>query len=323
MILSLASAIAWPAAFRRGIASAALLIALATAACSKAESAPPVTILGGPGRVPGRFVTPRAVAVRDGKIAVADRSGRLQVFSKGALERELIVVDGKAGFPLGLFWEKDGGLVLVDTHNAKVRFLDRELIDRNAIATFGDDGTPACPQRAVRDAQGRLYLTEYGLGSANRVRVFDPDGRQVLSFGGFGNEAGQFLRPIGIAVVGEEIFVADVTDRIQVFATTDGRYLRVFGRPGRGPGEIRYPYGLCAVGQTLYVAEFGNHRVQRFTLAGASTGVFGGPGQEPGKFNSPWDIAADEAGLLYVADSGNHRIVIFDPGAVTWKDGGS
>ena len=96
---------------------------------------------------------------------------------------------------------------------------------------------------------------------------------------------------MGITLIGDEVFVADQSDRIIVFRK-DGTFLRAFGRTGRGAGELKYPYGLCAVGSTLFVCEYGNHRIQRFDRAGRSQGWFGGPGDGPEQFSGPWDIAA-------------------------------
>jgi DNA-binding beta-propeller fold protein YncE/4-amino-4-deoxy-L-arabinose transferase-like glycosyltransferase len=40
--------------------------------------------------------------------------------------------------------------------------------------------------------------------------------------------------------------------------------------------------------------------------------AWGGPGTGPGEFNEPRDIAVDEAGRLYVADTGNRRVQVLD-----------
>lgn len=49
---------------------------------------------------------------------------------------------------------------------------------------------------------------------------------------------GAFQDPTGIAVAGQEVFVADLRDgRIQVFYLS-GNFLRSFGQPGEGQGEL-------------------------------------------------------------------------------------
>ncbi len=46
----------------------------------------------------------------------------------------------------------------------------------------------------------------------------------------------------------------------------------------------------------------------------AAVQVWGSQGKGKGQFQDPRGIAVDEAGNVYVADSGNHRIQVFDPG---------
>lgn len=282
-----------------------------------------IKTIGGPGRSPGRFVTPRAVGVVGEDILVADRSGRLLRFgTDGTYRSSITVVADNAGFPLGVSPAADGGFILTDTHHAKVRFFDRESRETHAIDILDDLGRPTCPQRAVRDAGGRLFLSEFGEGASNRVRIYDAAERLERTFGGYGDGPGRFMRPIGVALTDGLFFVTDISDRIQAF-TKDGEFRRAFGKTGGGAGEVRYPHGLAASGGMLYVAEFGNHRIQRFTPAGVSRGTFGRPGQGDGEFSGPWDVAADSRGLLYVADSGNHRIVVIDPARVHWEGGGA
>ncbi len=299
----------------------ALALALPIASCGELVSLDEGTVvhLGGPGRRPGRFVTPRAVSVAGDWLFVVDRSGRVQGLTlDGQQRREVIVVEGERGFPIGIVGDAAGGFVLCDTHSSRLRFFDGEFSETGSLGAEGQgEGQFTLPQRIARDDEGRLYVTEYGEGPANRVQVFDAERRFLFSFGSFGTGPGQFTRAMGVAIIGDEVFVADVSDRILVHDRS-GRYLREFGTSGVGLGELRYPYGLCAIGDTLYVCEYANHRVQRFDRMGHSTGSFGRAGRGRGEFDGPWDITCDEAGLLYVCDTGNHRVVVFDPQQVPW-----
>lgn len=68
----------------------------------------------------------------------------------------------------------------------------------------------------------------------------------------------------------------------------------------------------------IYVADTWNHRVLKF-VDGRQVLVIGGYGVPPspteglGSFWGPRDVALDEAGNIYVADTGNKRIQMFDP----------
>ncbi len=56
-----------------------------------------------------------------------------------------------------------------------------------------------------------------------------------------------------------------------------------------------------------------NGRVAVFKTDGTPLFYFGKKGQEPGEFKSPLGLTVDTRGRIYVADTGNHRIQIFDP----------
>jgi hypothetical protein len=71
--------------------------------------------------------------------------------------------------------------------------------------------------------------------------------------------------------------------------------------------------------QRVYVADTCNHRIQIFEYDAAAAGgavdylgEFGQYGDGPGQFNRPEDVFVGPFGLVWVADTGNHRIQIFD-----------
>ena len=63
----------------------------------------------------------------------------------------------------------------------------------------------------------------------------------------------------------------------------------------------------------VYVMDGVNNKVKVFNLKGAPLFSFGGTGKGNGKFNFPLGIGVDKSDLVYVADSGNHRVQIFSP----------
>ena len=93
-----------------------------------------------------------------------------------------------------------------------------------------------------------------------------------------------------------------------------GKVLRRWGKPGSGPGEFRFippdpsdptdAEGKIAVGPDgkVYVSDSGNGRVQVFTPQGRFVRQFGSFGSGKGQFLRPSDLAADNAGNVYVAD---------------------
>ena len=300
---------------------AGLLAALLAACGGAGDGASGVRVIGGPGGADGRFITPRSVSVAAGRLWVADRSGRVQCLDLEG--RHLLTARVESpetrGFPVGVTALDDGGCLVCDTHASRVLRLDADGRQVLAFGRYGPGhGEFTYPERAAV-SDGRWFISEYGEGAANRVQVFETAGDFVRAFGSYGHGPGQFTRCIGLALLGDEVFVADVSDRIIVYSL-QGRFLREFGRSGTSPGELRYPYGLCIHDGLLCVAEYGNNRVQRFTPDGETRGCFGRAGRAPGEFSGPWDVCSDGR-FLYVADTGNHRVQVIDSADVTWHTG--
>lgn len=110
-----------------------------------------------------------------------------------------------------------------------------------------------------------------------------------------------------------------------------------WGEPGDGPGQFDAPEGV-AVDSTgrVFVADTNNHRVQVFDPDGEFIGQWGSfcdlesnEGCESetghGQFNAPEGIAySPVTGVVYVTDSGNGRIQVFEPnGSFRFAWGGS
>ncbi len=113
------------------------------------------------------------------------------------------------------------------------------------------------------------------------------------------------------------------------------------GASGWLGGEFRDPFGAAAAAGRIYVADFINQRIQRFdalgnfqrawgkdVVAGGGTGFevctakasckAAPSGALGGELHDPYDVAADAAGNVYVADTGNHRIQKFNASG-TWE----
>ncbi len=137
---------------------------------------------------------------------------------------------------------------------------------------------------------------------------------------------GGFSHPAGIALDGaDNMYVADTDNSVIRRVSATGEITTVAGIfqvPGHLDGAstlstFRAPRGVAVDGAgTIYVADTGNDVIRKITPQGVVTTLAGdfliegaadGRGEDA-RFRAPTGIAADRAGNLYVADTGNHAI---------------
>jgi hypothetical protein len=91
----------------------------------------------------------------------------------------------------------------------------------------------------------------------------------------------------------------------QVFSE-NGKWLRKFGSTDLSD-TLKCPTGIafdCA--GNLFVCETLNNRLQVFKRDGTQLWTFG-----DGQFTEPRGVCVSENGLIFVADTGNHRVCVF------------
>jgi DNA-binding beta-propeller fold protein YncE len=246
--------------------------------------------------------------------------------------------------PAGLGLEAPQGLTL-DATGTKLYIADdvhnRVVVARadnmDGIAVAGSAGTGPGqfqnPYDVAVDASNppRLYVADNLNG---RVQVFDANSLvfiQSLGSMGYGPGVGnlEIVRSVGALAdaPGGAIYVADTANnRIQAF-DPGGAVRSAFGIAGRGPGYSTRPRGVTfAPDGGVTVADSFNYRVAMYgpdgtyldqrALISPSVG-FAVPSDVTGGFQFPGAVAYDPSGNLWIADTGNNRVVIESPtGAV-------
>lgn len=163
---------------------------------------------------------------------------------------------------------------------------------------------------AVSDDGQRLYVSDF---AQLAVFVFDFAQRTFRKIG----EKEALARPVGVALDGEErLYVVEQLKKgISVF-DLNGTRVRFITDP-----SMERPSGIAldrARGR-IYVADTAHtksqeHTVKVFDLAGQRLGTIGrGKGEGEGQFLFPTYLAVDGTGNLYVSDTLNARVQVFDP----------
>ncbi len=162
----------------------------------------------------------------------------------------------------------------------------------------------------VAARRGRIFVADSINAS---VKLFDVPGRRFLSIGG-----NELRMPLGLDVDDAGLlYVVDATAKVVRVYDTEGNQVRLMG----GPSWFARPTGVAVdgKGERVYVADTGGvtkqeeHRVRVFDARdGKHLFDFGKRGTQPGEFNLLRDVAVAPDGRVYVIDSGNFRIQVFD-----------
>ena len=282
--------------------------------------------VGYSGQGEGQFADPRGVAVdAQGNVHVADTNNhRIQVFdSNGAFLRQWGAQgdgDGQFNEPWGIAVDGDGNVYVADTWNHRIQKFDK---NGKFLAKWGEfrdsQGTTELEQghfygpRALAVAlDGTLLVVDTG---NERVERFGSDGKFLGAYGGFGAEDGQFWEPVGIAVDGDgNVYIADTwNQRVQKF-DKDFRYVTKWGiNTWVGQSVVNKPCLAADSRGHVYASDPEGYRLLEFTGDGEFVASYGQYGSGIGDFNLPIGLCVDAGDSLWVADSGNHRIMKFGP----------
>jgi tripartite motif-containing protein 71 len=153
-----------------------------------------------------------------------------------------------------------------------------------------------------------------------RIQAFAANRTFIRSIGGFGQEPGQFLRPIDVAInpTGNLAVLDDKRWDVQTFAP-DGTLVATIPLQSTGTGAYEMNSLAIDLEGNFYVAELSEELpkariVEKFDPAGNLVQQYGqAPG--PGKLvDHPGRIAVDPAGNVYVTENeSNPRILVFTP----------
>jgi GT2 family glycosyltransferase/DNA-binding beta-propeller fold protein YncE len=247
--------------------------------------------------------------------------------------------------PDGVAIAPDGDLIVADSHNGRIRRVDRETKVITTIAGSGDSGYDGDEQPAVEAAldtpsavaaaaNGDIYIAD----TLNyRVRVVDArtglihtmagdgrvgDGQQVGDGGPATSAHLNMPSDVAIDTRNGDLYIADmhhnrvrrVDARTRIITTVAGS--GVWGNSGDGgpatAARLAGPAGVAVVHEaggkvTIFIADYYNGFVRAVGPDGIIRNL-SGEGRET--FGAPTRVAYDpRRGFLYVADSSQDRVV--------------
>ena len=125
--------------------------------------------------------------------------------------------------------------------------------------------------------------------------------------------------PLALTVAGDQVFVADEVANLIFSFDRDGKFQRSYG--GTDSVSFRRPNSVAiAEGGQMLVVDTWNYRIQQLDAQGAPLATWGQAGEfgfeapvnPVDGFWGPRDVALDQAGRIYIADTGNKRIRVYE-----------
>ena len=155
------------------------------------------------------------------------------------------------------------------------------------------------PWGIALNSKQQLVVADY---NGKRVSVFDKGGEKVRTV-----TCETFAHPIGVAV--------DKEDNIYVVEQVNGSLYK-FSEEGElkkqksmQTGDVR---SIKLIDDKLYICDYCHSKFEILNTKLENLNSFGCYGSRNGEFKNPIDIAQDGAGNLYVSDSGNNCVQVFD-----------
>jgi DNA-binding beta-propeller fold protein YncE len=214
-----------------------------------------------------------------------------------------------------------GIVVLTIAAFVAIYFLNMQSVVKKAPNLVNPDAPPTFSQLIYGDFDNSLdkpmdiakigeflYVSDT---NNKRVQVFDTAGTPIFKFGKEGEGKGQFKFPYGIAGDKEgNVYVADLYNGKISIHDQKGNFIKYFDDKKK---LLKTPAGIRIFAEKLYVTDVQQNKVFVFKLTGEKLLEISTGANKDDKFKAPNAIALDKkTGELFVADSGNQRILAYD-----------
>lgn len=294
------------------------------------------TIIGEAGTGPGQFQSPHGIAVaEDGSLYIADTGNHriqhvspegetLQTWGGFTPSTGGIPQEGTFNEPWGVAVGTDGSVYVADTWNHRIQEFSPQ---GSFLNTWGVYGLPDSlngfygPRDLVIDSQDRVFVADTG---NKRISVHDSDGNFLFQIGSGGYLEDELDEPVGIDLSSDgTLRIADTWNtRIQSFKETEpGLFTHLSEWPfdgWYGQSIDNKPYLAVGPEDQVCVTDPEAPRVLCFDKGGNYLFGWGSFGSNPNQFILPSGLAFEPDGSIWVVDSGNSRLMLFNP---PWEEG--
>ena len=205
--------------------------------------------------------------------------------------------------------DKDGNLYVADTGNHRIAVFDKS---GEYIRHFGDRKSVPYPLSIAISKSGRMYVTSLMM---QRLTILDKNGKVKKKM--------QFKKkdeiPLRVTLYKGKMYMTTV-GKIMI-GDMDGNIEKRLSKEGRALGMLEYPNGIAVtkVGklkEAIVISDSNNNIIQVFRMNGQPYAYLGRPPKslkDKGLlFGLPTGLTIDQEGRVFVMDSLNHTVRIFN-----------
>jgi sugar lactone lactonase YvrE len=245
---------------------------------------------------------PGAVAVApDGTIYIADTSNS-RVVAVAPDGTASVVPTSSLKSPLGLAVDGSGNLFIADTANKRIV---EEPAGGGAEVVVA---TNVEAEGVAVDQQDNVIFTNWPSGVLMTVPASGGT-PSAVTVAGADTSAAAVGKLYGVAVDAQgDIFGADVNGTSS--AGPSVWEIKPDGSTTAVVTALKSPHGVATDGQYVYVADSRHNQVVKVSLSDQTRTTVGTG------LNDPWGVAVDGSGNVYIADTGNNRVVEVTPAGV-------
>ena len=168
---------------------------------------------------------------------------------------------------------------------------------------YGPGQTPFKAPLSTYVFDNKIYVADT---DNSRIMIYDYNGKYLSQFGKKTGTPGSMAAPAAVMVLNNEIYVVDIAQAIVIVYDMQGKYKRILGNL-----QFIKPVSIAYANERYYILDTGAMGVNILDKNGKLIKFFGKQGDKPGEFYCPDGLDVRD-NKLYVADSNNNRIQVFD-----------
>jgi uncharacterized protein (TIGR03663 family) len=224
--------------------------------------------------------------------------GQVNTIPTETIKPEEVFVQGELNSARGMTVDRNGNIYIADSLNHRIVVLSSQGEQRQAIGSVGNgEGQLNEPSGVSVDADGNVYVADTW---NSRIVKFGPDGRFIKSWG------------TSTTPFGDSFTDPQTGQTIQRFATDTKGEAQA---NAQHPLSFFGPRNVLVLDDRVYITDTGNSRVVVTDREGNFIQQFGNKGSAAGQMHEPIGLGSDEQGRLYVGDTWNGRVQIFQRAA--------